>query len=153
MNTAERTTDQRGRYVAAADPVARFMRYARETPSCWLWTGALIGKSGYGLFWHAGRKVVAHRWLWEQHHGALAPSQHVCHHCDVRHLLHMLDGTVKLILLTSRQECYRTSTVDWLHRYEIPYDYLLMRKDDDETDSAINKIAQLEEFFGSKVVD
>lgn len=71
-------------------------------------------------------------------------------HIDVKYLIHMICDTAKVLLLTSRQEKYRMITQDHLRRQEIPYHYLLMRSDDDESDSAINKICQLEEFFGSK---
>ena len=81
-----RGLDERGRYVAAASPLDRFMQYVEMIPfsGCWLWTGALIGKSGYGLFWHNGRKVVAHRWHYEQLHGTVQTPLQVCHRCDVR---------------------------------------------------------------------
>lgn len=71
-------------------------------------------------------------------------------HIDVRYLIHMICDTAKILLLTSRQERYREMTLEHLHKHEIPFHYLLMRKDDDERDSAVNKISQLEEFFGSK---
>lgn len=82
----ERGNDSLGKYIAAANPVARFMQYVEPIPfcGCWLWTGGLIGKSGYGLFWHEGKKVVAHRWLFEQQNGPLDQKTQVCHSCDVR---------------------------------------------------------------------
>lgn len=36
-----------------------------------------------------------------------------------------------LHILTGRAECTREDTVKWLMRYDVPYDSLLMRKDED----------------------
>lgn len=50
---------------------------------CWNWTGHHNGV-GYGMLWapEAGRKVLAHRFSYEMHHGPLPPGVLVCHHCD-----------------------------------------------------------------------
>lgn len=71
-------------------------------------------------------------------------------HTDVKYLLHMLCDTVKIVLLTSRQEQYRTVTQEHLRRNEIPYQYLLMRANNDLSDSGDSKLFQLEYFFGDR---
>lgn len=69
---------------------------------------------------------------------------------DVANTIHLLCGTVKVMILTSRPERYRKSTIDWLYNKEIPYDVLLMRPDDSIDGSERVKIEILEEYFGNK---
>lgn len=48
---------------------------------CWEWTGARL-KFGHGIFWTGDRKVVAHRWAYEDAKGPIPPGLIACHHCD-----------------------------------------------------------------------
>ncbi len=52
------------------------------TGRCHNWTGGTNGR-GYGKFWHAGRMVRAHRWIYEQHNNA-APGLDIDHQCNNR---------------------------------------------------------------------
>jgi hypothetical protein len=48
--------------------------------ACWPWIAAR-NNNGYGLFWCAGRLVLAHRFAYELAHGPLADDQRACHDC------------------------------------------------------------------------
>lgn len=68
--------------------VARFWRYVRRTPTCWLWTGSTTGQLDHGQFHigrHAGRlyNEYAHRVSWMIAFGGIPSSLQVNHHCDV----------------------------------------------------------------------
>ena len=59
-------------------------RYIPVTESgCWLWLNQPM-KNGYGVIYHAGRNVYAHRISWEIHRGPIPAELCVLHSCDVR---------------------------------------------------------------------
>lgn len=72
------------RAVHAADFAERFWRRVEKTEGCWLWTGFINPKTGYGSFWREGKGVSAHRVSWELANGPLAEGEAVLHKCDVR---------------------------------------------------------------------
>lgn len=53
----------------------------------------------------------------------------------------------ELIALTGRTSKHRTRTVEWMNKWEIPIDQLLMRPDDDYRPDAMVKVDLLQEFF------
>jgi hypothetical protein len=66
-----------------APPSARFWSKVDTSGDCWLWS-AVTDRSGYGMFTVSGRKILAHRFVWELTHGAPPPPNLlVCHTCDV----------------------------------------------------------------------
>lgn len=96
-----------------ADPgdVKRLMRFMRKVKvdaatGCWLWIGALQ-TSGYGVFGSGQRlpanrpgrnspgvrTVLAHRWSYELHNGAIPSGMTLDHRCRVRNCVapHHLD--------------------------------------------------------------
>lgn len=50
---------------------------------CWLWTGNLIKRGGYGAF-NFGKKIMqrAHRVSWKLYRYDITKDQHVLHSCD-----------------------------------------------------------------------
>lgn len=63
------------------DPERSFWAKVSKTQTCWLWTGG-TGHLGYGVFWNGTRLIGAHRFAYEQAHGAIPEGQcidHVCH--------------------------------------------------------------------------
>lgn len=60
----------------------RFWKYVQKLPGggCWLWQSHL--QNGYGMFWHAGRAVLAHRFAYTQLVGPIPAGFCVCHRCD-----------------------------------------------------------------------
>jgi hypothetical protein len=53
-----------------------------KAPSgCWEWTGQ-TNYYGYGLIWHNGKAVKAHRVAYKLYCGPLRAEQVVCHTCD-----------------------------------------------------------------------
>jgi hypothetical protein len=54
--------------------------YLDTTTNCWIWQKAL--RKGYGLTWHKGKKVYAHRLMYEFVRGPIPPGLCVCHSCD-----------------------------------------------------------------------
>lgn len=63
-------------------PLPRFYRRVRQTEGCWEWLGARQAQ-GYGVFWHAGKNIPAHRFSLQQHIGrVLTATEFACHHCD-----------------------------------------------------------------------
>jgi hypothetical protein len=61
---------------------------------CWLWEGP-ISDRGYGYIYKGGERFLAHRVLWEQHHGQKAPPL-LRHACDMPGCVnpeHVLPGT------------------------------------------------------------
>jgi hypothetical protein len=59
----------------------RFWSKVNKTKTCWLWTGALRGKMGYGYFWHK-QHWVAHRFSWQLAHGPIPSNMCILHICD-----------------------------------------------------------------------
>ena len=50
---------------------------------CWLWTGCVDGKMGYGILELMERRLLAHRVSFEAFNGPIPESLHVLHKCDV----------------------------------------------------------------------
>jgi phosphoglycolate phosphatase-like HAD superfamily hydrolase len=46
---------------------------------------------------------------------------------DVAALLHLLDGDLRIVLLTGRPQRVRPQTLAWLERYDLRWDLLIMR--------------------------
>lgn len=84
------TTQERATASYSDTDTARFWAKVRVTPTCWLWTGTVIGSNGYGSFSMArglarGTQAprYAHRIAYELTHGQIPNGQHVLHACDV----------------------------------------------------------------------
>lgn len=57
----------------------------RQQDECWVWTAAIAGATGYGLFWDGTRLIGAHRFAYQLAHGPLSADRpFVCHSCDNR---------------------------------------------------------------------
>jgi hypothetical protein len=66
------------------------------TTPCWLWTGYISPRNGYGELARKGETSRAHRISWELHYGPIPDDLLVCHICDVRHCVrpdHFFLGT------------------------------------------------------------
>jgi hypothetical protein len=55
-----------------------------RTGECWLWTGSIDAKTGYGRLHYQGRQVTAHRLAYELVRGPVPAGLYVCHSCDNR---------------------------------------------------------------------
>lgn len=63
----------------------RFMAKVDRSGECWLWTGFVMKKEGYGRFGVEGRKVaLAHRWSYEHFVGPIPEGLELDHLCRVR---------------------------------------------------------------------
>ena len=60
----------------------RFESFTQKTDQCWLWTGGLSPRSGYGKFWFQGRTIGAHRASYALYVGPIPEGMIVCHRCD-----------------------------------------------------------------------
>jgi hypothetical protein len=60
-------------------PVARFWSKVLITPGCWFWTGVTNG--AYGRFRIGKKRVYAHIYSYELHHGPVPPGLEVRHRC------------------------------------------------------------------------
>ena len=62
----------------------RFFSHVAMWPSgCWWWLGSNMGKMKYGVFWIDGKKVVAHRWAYENFIGDIPEDKESHHRCEV----------------------------------------------------------------------
>jgi len=59
-----------------------------------------------------------------------APIENICN--MIRSLKNSDPSEVKVIIMTAREEKWRNKTVDWLKRYDIPWDLLHMRPNGDQ---------------------
>jgi hypothetical protein len=60
----------------------RFIKKVNKTDSCWLWTAAIRGKSGYGAIRVNRKTVDSHRLSYKLHNGEIPENMYVCHTCD-----------------------------------------------------------------------
>jgi len=61
--------------------VPKFWDSLSKTPTCWLWNGPK-DRDGYGLIFHKGKQVRAHRLSYELHWTVIPKSCIVRHKCD-----------------------------------------------------------------------
>lgn len=59
----------------------KFEAGVRRSDGCWEWDGWL-SPSGYGMIFHRGHHIGAHRVAYELHYGVAPGDLQVCHHCD-----------------------------------------------------------------------
>ena len=62
--------------------VKRFWKYIDQRGPCWLWTGSLAKRGGYGQLNNKGRLLKAHRISFEIHSGPIPSGAHVLHKCN-----------------------------------------------------------------------
>lgn len=73
-------TAETGRNRRLPDPVAEDRGW--ETP-CLIWQGNPMG-TGYGTTWQGEKKMLAHRWMYEQTYGPIPDGLVIDHLCRVR---------------------------------------------------------------------
>lgn len=61
----------------------RFWSKVDRTGDCWVWMAACSPK-GYGLFWHEGKMVLAHRLAFEWANGGVPEGLQADHRCHQR---------------------------------------------------------------------
>jgi hypothetical protein len=64
-------------------PLYEFEIRGYATP-CWTWKKSKLTPNGYAKLWHDGRKVYAHRWLYEMHNGTIEAGLELDHLCRNR---------------------------------------------------------------------
>lgn len=62
----------------------RFFDKVNKTSTCWNWTGAIRGKSGYGCMKYNGKVINSYRISWMIHKGDIPIGSCICHTCDNR---------------------------------------------------------------------
>ena len=65
-------------------PEERFWAKVDKTDTCWLWTGAIAGTTGYGSFYFNGSMGGAHRFAYEHFVGPIPEGYWIDHLCRVR---------------------------------------------------------------------
>ena len=86
-------TKSTGKYIRRFTPFHE--RYVISESRCWLWIGGKNSK-GYGTFNQDGKKLYAHRLMYEKHNGSIPKELQILHSCDVRHCVnpaHLSTGT------------------------------------------------------------
>jgi hypothetical protein len=62
----------------------RFWAKVDKTGDCWLWTGGVHKKTGYGNFWWKGTTHLAHRFAYMEAFGRIPAGKHLDHLCRTR---------------------------------------------------------------------
>lgn len=75
------------------------MTHVEHEPNsgCWLWSGPLGGRMGYGRFYRRGQQYTAHKWAYERAHGPLNGA-FALHKCDTPCCVnpgHLFAGTAR----------------------------------------------------------
>lgn len=60
----------------------RFWEKVDKTRRCWVWIGAINGRSGHGRTFMDGRRIIASRASWIMHNGPVPDGVFVLHRCD-----------------------------------------------------------------------
>ena len=100
---------------------ARFHRFVRRSPGCWIWTGAK-DRDGYGVIADGRRTLAAHRVSYELHNRALPPGSLVMHSCDVPACVnpaHLSVGTKRTNALDMTRKGRRATKLTRLQVLEI----------------------------------
>lgn len=61
------------------------MQFVKTSDDCWIWTGGIHKKTGYGNFWLNGTTWLAHRYAYAALVGEIPDGWTVDHLCRVRH--------------------------------------------------------------------
>lgn len=87
-------TTHLSRWRKKGDPLAAVKKYyhnpadaihekAKRAGGCLIWTGTLTAQ-GYSYVRHENKRVLGHRWVYENEHGAIPDGMHVDHICGNR---------------------------------------------------------------------
>ena len=113
----------------------RFWTKVEITPGgCWEWTAALNsnGPRGYGVFWHRGRLVVAHRVAYEMVYGPIPDGLQIDHLCRNRRCVkpshlevvtqreNILRGTAPSAIHARQSHCLRGHPLSGENLYLVP---------------------------------
>lgn len=87
------------RYRASRPVEVRFWAKADKSGDCWIWTGAVRHKDGYGMFFKDGQARNAHRVAWELTNGPIPEGlviDHICRNIRCVNPAHLRTVTPKV---------------------------------------------------------